>query len=272
MSIAFIYNVFDGCELLESALKNSKNNNVDMNIVVYQDVSYYGHKLEQYDINEVMSYLQKEKLIDKCIKYIPTKICQNSTESKKIETHKYNLGLQFVKENRIEYFAPRAIDEFFIKEEFEYAFDYMKSNNYVRAFCPIQTYSDIDKKDIKSTDKIMSVVLYRTLYADDSELGHLEPKYGRTIGMTGNFILPDYFVDSVVGYGVKRDVLFDKIRMHHYRLVRLELKTKLQNSSIKNRIFLAEQIHNIETIKTNTEQVENIFDIDMEKFKKLFCK
>jgi len=270
MSLAFIYNVFDGCELLEASLKNAKNNNVDTNIVVYQDVSYYGKKINTYDINEVISYLEKEKLIDKSIKYNPVTVCATNKEAKKIESHKYLLGLDYVKEKRIEYFAPRAIDEFFIKEEFEHAFNVVKDNDYLRAFCPIQTYCDIDRKDVVSTDSVNSIVMYKTLYADDPELGHFEKRYGRTIGIKGKYTEPQLYIDEVVKYGVRRDVFFDKINMHHYRLARLELNTKLENSTIINRSGMSKQIKSIEALRSKAEKVENIFDIDIEKFKRLF--
>ena len=67
MSIVFIYNVFDDCELMEASLTNAKENDVDENVVVYQTKSYYRNKIEEYNIEEVISYYTKNKLIDKDI-------------------------------------------------------------------------------------------------------------------------------------------------------------------------------------------------------------
>jgi hypothetical protein len=270
MSMAFIYNIFDGCELLEASLTNAKNNNVDTNIVVYQEISYYGNKIVDYDINEVIHYLEKKKLIDKSIKYTPSKICSNSYQAKQMESLKYTIGLSYVKEQKIDYFAPRAADEFFIREEFIDAVNFMMNENYLRLFCSIKTYSDIDKQDIKPTDSVNSVVLYKTIYPDDLILGKFEECYGRYIGK--NYTKPKWLIDNVVGYGVLRDYFSKTLYMHHYRLTRLNLITKIQNSSIQNKNFLKSQINNIEKIKKNTNISKNIFDIDIEKFKRLFVK
>lgn len=170
MSKAFIYNIFDGCELLEAALTNAKNNGVDENVVVYQTVSYYNNTIKEYNIEDVIQYYLDQKLIDKAIKFVPVEFEKpgNCLLAKTMESQKYQLGLSYVYEKHIDYFAPRAIDEFFIKEEFEFCYSFIEKHSIDRAYCQAVTYSDIDRQDISATDDLMAIFMYKTSYPSNA--------------------------------------------------------------------------------------------------------
>ena len=97
--IGFIYNVFDGAELLESSIKSIRNV-VDEVVVVFQKQSYFGNVIKDYNIEDVIDYLQKEGLIDKAILHDFDNKANTVRESKNMERKKYNVGLDYLKHER----------------------------------------------------------------------------------------------------------------------------------------------------------------------------
>lgn len=259
MAFGCIYNVFDGCELLEASLINSKENGFNENVVVYQTKSYYGNKINEYDIEEVISYYLKNNLIDKAIKLNFEINAKNSLQARQMEKQKYQAGLDYLIEKGFDYFRVSGIDEFFLKDEFSYGYKYILDNNIDRAFCRIITYSDVNLQDKSSTDNIGAVFLYK-----------IKPNYKMGEGQ-GTKIR----IDDIVKYGQNsNDLLFpvDKVMLHHFRLTRINLKDKVYNSTILDKSGLINQMNNIENIKSVAEAVPNLFNIDVQKFKNLFFK
>jgi len=271
MGIAFIYNLFDGCELLKACLTNAKNHNVDENIVIFQKKSYYGNIIDTYDIQEVIDYYLAEGLIDKAIEYdlsMPASChkLRRATKAKWMESRKYQMGLDYVYEKNIDYFRLCAIDEFFMPKEFESAMSYIKKNNIDRSYCGVKTYCDIDKEDTKNTDNINTTFIYKTLYP--------RTDIKNKIGYQGKGqIVPDIRIDQMARYGDSNNsYIFDTkdLLMHHYRLSRINIFDKSNNSSAARIGVIKSQANNIDSIRSNGNSVPNYFDINYDEFKKLF--
>ena len=265
--IGFIYNVFDGAELLESSIKSIRNV-VDEVVVVFQKQSYFGNVIKDYNIEDVIDYLQKEGLIDKAILHDFDNKANTVRESKNMERKKYNVGLDYLKnERKIEYFRPCAIDEFFIEDELKQAIAHTKENKISRAFCRIKTYSDTNLIDKNMTDVMCAALLYKNA-GEDWSFGKVPWKRSSPRKIK---------IDPVISYGNCnrwgwKEHIFpaEKICMHHHRLTRLKLSDKMANSTIRNRKRLRMQIEKIESIRNKANPCENIFNIDIDKFKNQF--
>lgn len=258
MSIGVIYNVFDGAELLKSSIESIRKH-VEEVIVVYQTRSYYGNKIREYNIVDVVEDYVKAGLITKAIHCDFDFVAMNSSIAKAMERTKYQRGLDYLIERSIEYFRCAAADEFFEEGQFKSCIDFVRKNQIRRSFCSIETYSDVQLKDSTQTDTLNANFLYKNL--------------GKGYQF-GNSTSPVY-IDSVISYGdAKKDHIFNQseVVMHHHRLTRLDNEIKLNNSSISNKSLLKSQIQNIEKIKKNAQKCDNMFNIDIEEFKRKYYK
>jgi len=258
MSFGVIYNVWDGCELLEPSIRSIRNA-VDEVVVVYQEKSYYGNYIKEYDINLVLSDLKHEHLIDDKILVNFDNDCKNSHEAKQMEKLKYQIGLDYLEKKHIDYFMMRAVDEFFIEDELRRSLGQVQAKDYHRTFCEISTYSSPTLKDVENTDHVNGSFIYKMIE-------------GKKIGQG---MQPPLYIDAVANYGNNTsDYIFpnEEVVMHHYRLSRLDLKRKALNSSISNKRFLLDQAKNISNFMDKAETVKNLFNIDLDKFVERYCE
>jgi len=258
MKTGIIYNVFDGAELLEPSIKSIRGV-FDEVVVVFQTRSYYGNVIKEYDIKEVIKDLCNSKLIDTPILLDFPDNARNTWEAKTMHRHQFQIGLKALKKNKIDYFHMSATDEFFIEEELKKALQFVKKNNINRSFCHIQTYSGLNERDIEMTDHVMSNLFYKNL----GEQEMLKPS-----------TMPVY-IDKVFEYGTPgSDHVFEKtdLMMHHYRLLRIDNNLRMKNSAISNREFLQNQINNLDSIKSKAEKSKNIFNINLDDFRRRYYK
>ena len=258
MSFGVIYNVWDGCELLEPSIRSIRNV-VDEIVVVYQDKSYYGNYIKEYDIRLVLDDLEHSGLIDSKILVNFDIDCKNSHEAKQMEKFKYQAGLLHLESKGIDYFMLRAVDEFFVEDELKRSLEQVRAKDYYRTFCKISTYSSPTLKDVQNTDHVNGSFIYKVVH-------------GKKIGQGSQ---PPLYIDAVANYGDNTsDHIFpgEEVTMHHYRLSRLNLERKALNSSISNKRFLLDQARNISNFMDKAEVVENLFNIDLNKFVERYCE
>tara|TARA_R100000388_G_scaffold23750_1_gene18050 strand:+ start:9862 stop:10638 length:777 start_codon:yes stop_codon:yes gene_type:complete len=258
MSLGIIYNVWDGCELLEASIKSVRNV-ADKIVVCYQERSYYGNTISEYNINDVLHDLKNDNLIDELLLVNFQEIAATAFQAKQMEKIKYQLGLNKLESYGMDYFMVRAVDEFFIENELSDALNKTIANKYDRTFCQIQTYTSAILKDLENTDHVNSTLFYKLIR-------------GMKIGESDK--VPIY-VDAVGKYGRSgNDYIFNRkeLMMHHYRLLRLDLKRKAINSSISNKSFLLNQANNILDFQDKAQSCDNLFNIDIEKFVEKYCE
>ncbi len=133
------YSVFDGEELLESSIKAIRNA-VDYINVVYQIKSWDG-TYENMNLYNQLHELKSKGFIDEIIYFEPN----YKIKPGKNEVKKRNLGLKYAKKAGCNYFMCMDTDEFYIKEQFIKAKEYIATNNIAYSFCPIVCYGTSPK-------------------------------------------------------------------------------------------------------------------------------
>ena len=256
-----IYNAFDGLELLEASLRNVRDE-ADAIVVVYQTTSHFGNTIDIYNISDVIDYLKGEGLIDYAIhkNYDPVKTIGGA---KSIEIDKRNIGLQKLHELGINYFRISDVDEFFDPQQFKDAFNFGKESNYNRFFCRIKTFSDVKKQDLVESDGVNTSAFYRII----DRKHRIGPSSHPT----------PIRIDSNRKYGIAGDgksytFKSKDLLMYHYRLVRLDLHTKLENSAgnAKCKEITRRQIKEVQEKKIKTITSDKDFGVDLDKFVRMF--
>lgn len=117
--------VYDGVELLEYAIKSIRNH-VDYICVLYQEVSWFGHKASKEDII-ILHTLKEQGLIDDLILFDNFKplACnkKNIIKAKRIETTKRQAGLEYCRKAGCTHYLCSDVDEFYTPSQFELAKD-----------------------------------------------------------------------------------------------------------------------------------------------------
>ena len=146
------YSIFDGIELLEHSIKSIRNSCNYIN-VVYSNISWYGNKAT-WDILSILKDLQERKLIDEIIYYEPNLTLSASENERK----KRNLGLQFAKKAKVNYFMTMDADEFYLQDEVEKAKRYIVKNHITHSFCNIVNYSILPTQRFLRTPSFVQCV------------------------------------------------------------------------------------------------------------------
>ncbi len=234
--IGVVYNVFDGEELLEDSIKSIREK-VDYILVVFQTVSNFGNEYNQ-------SYIEVNRLfdlglIDEAVKYVPSvQYLENGTvfsrSGSENEQVKRNVGLEIAKERGCTHLLMMDSDEFYLAEQFDYAWQEILDGNYDSSFCQMTTYykEPIYRLEPKETYYVPFIIRL-----------HEDTKYEA---------LPDYtlLVDPTRRTKMGNPIVFsrDELEMHHFSYVRKDIRRKLTNSSS---VFPKEQVEDV--IKCHNE-------------------
>ena len=138
------YIVFDGIELLESAI-NSIREHVDFVCVAYQKVSWFGAKIKAKDVAE-LNKLKKIGLIDSLIEFsafapVNTKSKANKVKiAKSYEIAKRNFTLNECIRNGCTHYICLDVDEFYDAYDFKQAKDYIYMNDVHYSACKYINY------------------------------------------------------------------------------------------------------------------------------------
>jgi len=251
MKLAAIYNVFDGEELLEQSI-NSIKECVDYIIVVYQTTSNFG--VFNPDVEDTVINLYKKGLINEYISYKTSPIGPQMNE-----LNKKNIGLEKVKSLGYTHFMTMDCDEFYFKEEFNKAKEFIKTKDIDTSVCWIQNYHKIPEYRVIGLSEPYKVPFINKIY-DNTQL------------VLGG----EYFVSQIDPTRIVNTYhnphLFDKkdILMHHYTTIRKDIRKKYESwtcrLNYKNDGVIDERAnkiitYNIDTDEPKCEIVPNYFKI-----------
>ncbi len=142
MRLGISYTVFDGVELLESAIKQIRHH-VDFIHVAYQEKSWFGHPMNPGDIEE-LKRLVKLKFIDSLEEFRGFKPIKPEgrgiIQSKQYETQKRQMGLDACLRKACTHFISMDVDEFYKTEEFKAAKDLIIRENISLSSCRFINY------------------------------------------------------------------------------------------------------------------------------------
>lgn len=123
MKLGICYMVFDGEELLKYAIQSIRKQ-VDFVSVTWQKMSYHGNPNDT-DLEPILTELQSEGLIDKCIFYEPD-LKKTPTEN---EVALRNIGLQSSRDFGCTHHISADVDEFYLANQLEYVKNNIKDHD-----------------------------------------------------------------------------------------------------------------------------------------------
>lgn len=234
------YSVFDGEELLEASLKQIRSA-VDYINVVYQEYSWYGNPASE-NLKNILINLKKKGLIDELIKYNPN----YSLPAHIQEKEKRNIGLQYAKKQRCNYFMTMDCDEFYTNNELAKAKKYIIQNDITNSYC--LQYKYLTDPTIRNVNFVGYVGFF--FYINKTSCIGEDDKKPVIIDST-----------RIVNTKVKKKYFVLKdLRMHHMEFVRKDLTKKIKNSSLGKPINIPKENNAYNIIK-----VPNVFNINIEK-------
>ena len=248
------YCLWDGEELLEASIKSIREN-VDYIVVVWSNISYFGEQGDP-NIEKFLSDLKEKHLIDEIILY---KVNLNYN-ARKNELIKRNIGLKACKKSGCSHFLIMDTDEFYEKENFKNAKNFIYKNSITNSYCIMYNYLDIEYRDINPAGYFVPFIQKINRFSK--------------INMRNNTFTCCYFdstrkIDPVPFFN--RIYFMENLIMHHYTGVRKNIMKKLVNSSANlskesiSNFLNAYDKSNIEKLwrKGKLVKVENIFDIKL---------
>lgn len=255
MKLSVCYNFFNGEEHLEASIRSVRQS-VDYITVVYQKVSNAGEPISE-EVLATLQRLKDLKLVDKFYNYKPKLNKQRSYN----ELRKRKIGLWLAILNRCTHFFTMDADEFYRREELDYAKRYIKEHN-------------ISSSSVSSFFHLRSV---KWRAKDTTNCAFITRISWRTrIGLQPNRPYPTPSIDPTRElHPLKRNHYHfteQEVAMYHMNFVRKDkMESKLKNTSTTNTDFLRQIEHNI-----NSWQPGDIFsfpnkgDFEMQKVENEF--
>lgn len=251
MKLIAIYSVFDGEELLEYSIKSIRDS-VDYVLVMYQTVSNFG--VISDTVESKINELKNKGLIDETIHFKTTKSNPSINE-----ITKRNLGIQRGKELGFTHFLTIDCDEFYFKEEFENAKNFIIREDIDSSVCWIQNYHK------KPEYKVIGV-------SEPFKVPFINKLYEHTQLILGGQYFTDMIDPTRITNTKDKNHFFDKetIMMHHYTTIRKDIRKKYESwtcrLNYKNDSVIDERAnkvlnYNIETDEPKCELVNNYFNI-----------
>ena len=259
MSLCVGFNVFSGLELLKPSINNAREF-ADSIVVVYQTVSNTGNKCQPY-MMDLLSDLKKDGLIDVLINHEPDLKSLTPNKVQVNNAKKRNAVRSVCLKKNIDYFMCKDCDEFYKKDQFEKAFNFIKKGGYDCSLSKLIEYQ------------------YKPIYQNRSLSGTLAPFILKsTVPFTLNCKMK-YRVDPARRFIGKKFYLFpDKdLLMHHMTVVRYdtsELSHKYMNHSWYDKgKYIKQQMSNFTKIDPNQFKIleEDSFGI-LDYWENEFCK
>lgn len=215
-TLAAIYNIFDGEELLHSSIQSIRNN-VDVVIVVQQQISNFGNSNE-IDLKKILCSMKE---IDFIIDYEPDLFMS----PEKNEFNKRIIGLQKAIEIGCTHYIHMDCDEEYREKEFKEAFDKI-----------VQDDNDSSAVDIINYFKFKNLRI-------EEPAGMYVPFIHKIqkgkMALSLNSQYPVLVDRTRKGNPVNNFRLFKKedIAMHHYSWVRNDIRKKVENSTARSAFY-----------------------------------
>lgn len=209
MKLGIHYNAFDALELLEASIDTVRPL-ADFICVVYQEVSNMGEPLSDRDRGFLVALRDTGK-VDLFHEYVPT-----STNGHINELAKRNIGKTLCQDAGCTHHMTMDVDELYITHELQYVKDQMTTGQWDASACQMQTYWNSPSFVLDPPEEYYVPLIYTI---DD-----------RMFDLRHRWRIP---VDPTRRLPSNRIRLFERreIQMHHLSYVRLDIGTKLRNSS-----------------------------------------
>ncbi|WP_108822618.1 hypothetical protein [Dysgonomonas sp. Marseille-P4361] len=230
MKLSVSYNFFNGEEHLEASVRSIRES-VDYITVVYQEKSNSGEPISKEALN-VLKRLKELKLVDKLYNYKPN--FKKTRAQNELKKRKIGLWLAILK--RCTHFFTMDADEFYRKEELEYAKQYIIKNKI--ASSSVSTFFHLRSVEWRALDStncsFITAISWRTKIG-----GNIYPVIN--IDPTRK-VLP--LEESHYHFSV------DEVAMYHMNFVRKDkMRSKLNNTSTTDVDFLRKIEYNINSWK-----------------------
>jgi hypothetical protein len=222
MKLGACYNLFDGEELLESSITQIREY-LDYVTVVYQTTSYYGNKCNS-NLLDVLEDLKSKKLIDSILEYRTVDTLPHVNE-----INKRNIGLELSINNGCSHHMSMDSDEFFIKTQFDNLKKVMSENDYDSSYCKMISYYKSGEYIRIPNEEYYVPLIYKINKNNRFQHGIYCPV---EVDPTRRIMSEKFKI-------FKRD----ELEMHHFSMVRDNIRSKLDNSSAK-KLF----VNNIDSI------------------------
>lgn len=210
MKLCAAYTVFNGLEMLEKSIEQIKNH-VDEIIICYQTTSNKGNRSDS-----VLPFCKTiaEKYGAKLLEFTPNL----SISTKENEIRKHNLMIDGAKILKCSHFLLLATDHYFKKEEFQYAKNFCEENNVDLSFTKMYTYYKNPEWQLTPIEYYVMPFILRIKE---------NTRYQRHISY------PAYTDPSVQTPPDGICLTFDEkqIMMHHYSMIRSDIKNKFNNAA-----------------------------------------
>ena len=210
MKLGIAYNAFDALELLEASIDTVRPL-ADFIVVIYQEVSNFGEPLSQRD-RSFLDALRQSGKVDLFYEYEPT-VGRGGHMN---ELAKRNLGKNLCKNEHCTHHMTMDVDELYVTEKLKYAIDQMATGNWDASACQMQTYWKSPSFVLDPPEEYYVPLIYTI----DDRMFDLRNRWG----------IP---TDPTRRLTSNRIRIFERheIQMHHLSYVRLDIGTKLRNSS-----------------------------------------
>ena len=211
------YNLFNGEELLRDSILNIREC-VDYINVVWQPYSWT-HEKANPEMEIILESLKAEGLIDNVIKFDFD--LKKKHDYKKLKCIKKNKGIADLRKARCTHFMLMDADEFYVKEEFLKAKEFVFNNNITHSVCSIYDYRILPcYRMLEARDYCVSFIFKLT------PLSHVVAR-GRINNMPC-LIDPHRAVPLVPL--IHKFYYLNMINMHHMTGVRKDYSNKMRNS------------------------------------------
>ena len=219
MKLGVSINVYEGAELLQPLVDNIRLN-VDFILINWQEYSYTGNRISDNDKEKILNL----KGIDQFNIFRIQKYATNISDAKELEKRKRNEGRSICLKNGCDYFQDLDVDEFYKKEEYKEAKEFIQEKSIQFSYCNFINYHN--KPIYKSKRSSNGIVPFISSLKMEGGLGsdvitfHTDPT-------RGNNFTPMQNMGAIVHmFGT------DKLLMHHYTNCRLDLCRKYNDTTL----------------------------------------
>ncbi len=217
IKLGVTYSVFSGEELLRDSILSIRDN-VDYINIVYQTISWTGNKCNS-NLENTLNELKAEGLVDSVIKFDVNLSGEKGLKWAQVQTcKKRNAGVIDLINNNCTHCMLMDADEFYRKEEFKKAKEFVIQHNISHSCCNIYDYKLSPK--------------YRKIEANNYAVPFIL-KLNRFSRVTGHSNLP-CVVDSLRIFlflpMIHKFYYLNIVSMHHMTGVRKNIDSKLLNT------------------------------------------
>lgn len=259
MKLGVGISVFNGIELLPYMLKQIRDE-VSFITVSFQNYDWYGkNRIKKEDLKLLLK-LYREGMINELHEFKITKYAEDHHEAQKLESLKRKENRDICIDRKMEYFLDLDCDEFYKKDEFKKAKDFIFDNDINYSIVEYVNYFKLPIYQVERNSDFGRYVPFICKIIDEDKL---EIENNTRITKNGVYLS----VDKTRFYNTEeKPFLFSHqdILMHHFTGVRKDIENKFisysgKSDAIENKIELIKE--NINGLKTDNLKFDEKFEL-----------